>query len=400
MGMEEDARRLQPTWNDEPDEAGDGVAEPSSGRSPELRQGQALAFFAFDIGYEVSLEKVRQLLPSLPVQPLSRKKQTPTYLQYTYVPQVHGLGKTTAFHRFPGQVQATIFEFGAVSIAYRWPLATSEAPLSLDELPRVSRTLYELNLEVQARRQVENLLAQIRPAVTRPELSDLVEDYYVFVLEQLDNPSDRPLTAADLLKTYPDRLAQTLLFDTECLSREQQEATLAHAISYYERDLVLIDWNASLICDTDYLDTLNVLELLNVELLEARYMDSLLDKRLKNYEKLLHTHPQKWYLPLYIPYRQAINELAELRIEASLLEERVDNSLKLIGDLYLARVYSAASEQFYLHTWDTSISRKLDIIGNLYRLLTDRVNTSQGQTLELIIILLIFIEIVLNVFTR
>ena len=101
-------------------------------------------------------------------------------------------------------------------------------------------------------------------------------------------------------------------------------------------------------------------------------------------------------MPLSIPYRHAINELAELRIESSVLAERVDNALKLIGDLYLARVYSAASEQFHMPTWDASISRKLDIIGNLYQLLTDRVNSSQAQMLELIIIILIVIEIFLS----
>jgi hypothetical protein len=360
--------------------------------TPTLRQGQAIAFFSFDIGYEVSLERVGQLLSSLPVQPLSRKKQTPNYLQYTHVPQVHVLGEAEAFQHFGGQVQATIFDFGAISVSYRWPIATPERPLSFAELPQASRALLQLNLENQARRQVEILMAQILPAITRPELSELVEDYYVFILESFE----QPIMANDLLSAHPTILAQTLQFDTETLSQGQQEETLARAISYYDRDLVLIDWNASIICDSDYTDTLNVLELLNVELLEARYMDALLDKRLKNYEKLLQKQRKKWYFPLYIPYRQSIDELAELRIEASLLEERVDNSLKLIGDLYLARVYSAASEQFYLRTWDASISRKLDIIANLYQLLTDRVNTSQGQTLELIIIVLIVIEIVLN----
>jgi hypothetical protein len=33
---------------------------------------------------------------------------------------------------------------------------------------------------------------------------------------------------------------------------------------------VCLDWNAALIVDADYEDTANVLELLNVELLEAR----------------------------------------------------------------------------------------------------------------------------------
>ncbi len=360
-----------------------------------VTEGQAVAFFAFDLGYEISLEQVGKLLYSQPVQPLSRKKQTPNYLQYTQVPQIHPLPGGEPFSAsipYGAQVQATIFDFGAVSISYRWPTANATHPMALNQLPAISRELFDSNLETRARQEVEALMQRILPAIDRPELSDLVEDYYVFVLEKFDTP----ILSEQLLERASSLLAQTLQFDTNRLSPAQQKEALAHAISYYDRDLVLIDWNASIIYDSDYTDTLNVLELLNVELLEARYMDALLDKRLKNYERLVQKQPRKWFFPLYIPYRHSIDELAELRIEASLLEERVDNSLKLIGDLYLARVYKAASEQFYLHTWDTSISRKLDIIANLYQLLTDRVNTSQGQTLELIIIALIVIEIALN----
>jgi len=375
-----------------------------------IHRGQVLAFFAFDIGYEVSLKHIGDLLSSLPVAPLSRKKQTPTYLQYTDAPHVHPLGEIDNFCfeegacGLTGQMQAKIFEFGAVSISYRWPLqysgaraGTEEELIALKDLPQVSQNLDKEKLETHARQQVQKLLEQILPAVTRPYLSDLVEDYYVFILESLDKGHSAP-PAELVTQQYERALAQTLLFDTQALSRVQQEATLANSISYYENDLVLVDWNASIIYDAEYLDSLNVLELINVELLEARYMDALLDKRLKGYEKVLQRQPGRWVLPLYIPYQQAINELAELRIEASLLEERVNNSLKLIGDLYLARVYTAASEQFYLHTWDNSISRKLDIINNLYQLLTDRVNTAQAQTLELIIIVLILIEIMMNVF--
>ena len=55
--------------------------------------------------------------------------------------------------------------------------------------------------------------------------------------------------------------------------------------------------------------------------------------------------------------------------------------------------------RFFLPTWQTAISRKLDIVGNFYQLLTDRVRTAQSQTLELIIIALILAEIVLAFFT-
>lgn len=363
--------------------------------SPVIQQGRVVAFFAFDIGYEVALEQVGTILASSPVQPLSRKKQTPNYLQYTYRPQVLPLGEIEAFDGLRGDILATIFDFGAVSISYHWTLSDANGKLTLEDLPAISQRIFDFNLEDHARKQVEALMARIRSAITRPDLSALVEDYYVFVLERFETP----IKADELLNGHSDTLAQILQFDTDELSRSQRNDALSKAISYYERDLVLIDWNASIVYDSDYVDTLNVLELLNVELLEARYMDAQLDKRIKNYEKLSQKQPA-WSMPLSIPYRQSINELAELRIESSVLAERVDNCLKLIGDLYLARVYSAASEQFYMPTWDASISRKLDIISNLYQILTDRVNSSQAQTLELIIIILILIEIFLSLFHR
>src|SRR5688572_371383 len=91
--------------------------------SLEIVKGQVRAFFAFDIGYEVSLETVSQLLDSNPKQPLSRKKRTPNYLQYTHVPHVLVLGEAQVCGQWTAEMEATIFDFGAVSIAYRLELA-------------------------------------------------------------------------------------------------------------------------------------------------------------------------------------------------------------------------------------------------------------------------------------
>ncbi|MEB3287234.1 MAG: hypothetical protein VKJ04_06995 [Vampirovibrionales bacterium] len=391
-----------------------------------ILQGHALAYFAFDIGYEVDLGKVNQLLTTQPVQPISRTKKTPNYLQYAKPPQIVPLGQTdilfdTQFEgqvnpqpsspdltgashgngkQGKGQIQATIFDFGAVSISFRWPLAAlaglqdkPEQGILLETLPIYSKQLFETNLEAEAWHQVERVMERIRPAISRPHLSSLIEDYYVFIIETLS----QPLLAQELMTSHNATLAKILRFETQPLSVEHQRDTLSKAVSYYEDDLALIDWNASLIFDTDYADTLNVLELMNVELLEARYMDAELDKRIDVYEETIAKKPSHWFLPLWNPYRKTIGELAALRIEAALLAERVENALKLIGDLYLARIHTAACERFSISAWDEAISRKLTIIGNLYQLLTDRISTTQGQTLEMIIILLILIEILLNI---
>lgn len=36
-----------------------------------IRRGQFMAFLAFDVGYEVSLEKIPVLVEATPIQPLS-----------------------------------------------------------------------------------------------------------------------------------------------------------------------------------------------------------------------------------------------------------------------------------------------------------------------------------------
>lgn len=354
-----------------------------------ILQGQAVAMFAFDVGYEVSLERLSAMMATTPVQPLSRKKQTPTYLQYTRPPQILHLGITTGHFASPGNIQATIFDFGAVSISYRWNLVANE-PLSLAELPQISHDLYNLNLEAHAHEQVESLMLKIEPAIIRPKLAELMEDYYLFILEKLDEP----LTAEDLVATHRTTLAQTLRFEKIKLSRSQQDEALAQSISYYEHDVTLVDWNAAVIYDRDYEDTANVLELLNVELLEARYIDRQLDKRINEYAGLIRKRIE-WPIPLRTPYKQAIEDLAELRLESALLSERVENALKLVGDLFLARLHSAAAKRFYLHEWDSIISGKMEIISDFYELLNDRLHTVQSQTLEVIVVLLILVEVIL-----
>jgi hypothetical protein len=159
-------------------------------------------------------------------------------------------------------------------------------------------------------------------------------------------------------------LAQVLPFETQLLSQEHQNEALSQKIAYYENDLVIIDWNAAIICDRDYWDSANVLELLNVELLEARYTDAQLDRRMGNHQGLIQRRTE-WPLPFRIPHRKEIQDLAELRIESLLLSDRVENALKLIGDPYLARVHAAATARCYLPEWESAISRKLDIIASL-----------------------------------
>jgi hypothetical protein len=354
-----------------------------------IRKGQIVALFAYDIGYEISLERLDALLANMPLGPLTQKKQNPAYLQYARPPRLIELGGTGE----AGAAQAALYDFGAASIAFRYPLVPPGGELAWDHLPAISQAIFQRNLEAEARHLIEELRERIRPAIARPALSPLVEDYYLFIIEEMDGPYQ----AQDVIEAQRAMMAQVLRFEVQPLSHEQQFEATGQAISYLESDLVVIDWNAAIICDRDYRDAAHVLELLNVELLEARYIDSDLDRRIGRFQTTI-AHQASWLIPLRTPYRREIADLGQLKIESLLLAERAENALKLIGDLYLARVHAAASERFYLREWEASINRKLDIVEDFYRLLTDRVRNTQSHTLELIIILLILFEIMMAIF--
>jgi len=58
------------------------------------------------------------------------------------------------------------------------------------------------------------------------------------------------------------------------LSHQQVDEALHDSISYSPNDLVLADWSAALVYDTDAADTVAVLEFLNVQLVELRFLDT------------------------------------------------------------------------------------------------------------------------------
>ncbi|MHC5541118.1 hypothetical protein ACYOEI_23090, partial [Singulisphaera rosea] len=97
-------------------------------------------------------------------------------------------------------------------------------------------------------------------------------------------------------------------------------------------------------------------------------------------------------------HNDALRNVRELEIEATSLFERADNALKLIGDQYLSRIFDLASTRFHLRDWQQSIRRKLDTVGDVYDLLVQQAGGTRMETLEIIVVVLIAMEIVLALF--
>ncbi len=74
--------------------------------------------------------------------------------------------------------------------------------------------------------------------------------------------------------------------------------------------------------------------------------------------------------------------------------ERLENAVKIVGDLYLARVYQGAVRRFRLPAWQETVLRKQRLVAEVNDLIGDAADTSRAEWLEIAIIALIAYEIV------
>jgi hypothetical protein len=99
-------------------------------------------------------------------------------------------------------------------------------------------------------------------------------------------------------------------------------------------------------------------------------------------------------------YGAALRRIGELQIDNALLFEGVNNTLKLLGDQYLARVYRLVNRRFHLDEWDSSILRKLQTLESIYEKISDQASNRRAEILEWVIIVLIAVEIGLELIRR
>jgi hypothetical protein len=350
--------------------------------------GRLIGLFSFDVGYEIDLDRARQRTAPTETRVLERRRAAPAHLGYTTPPLRIGLGRkdvTAANRAATAEAHGLVHEFGAVTITLQLDLETD-----VEALPPLTSSLASTgSLEGVARALLDDLYQRLLPAIAKPGLNPFVEDYYVLQCDSIE-----PLSIDDFLARTRGPLASALRCEAKPLSESEITDVLSNRLSYYPDDLILTEWNVAFIVDPDYEDAVNVLEHLNVQLLELRYYDALLDRHVdESYD--VSAKPARIVPLINRPYRATIQELSAIRIDVGTIVERIHNALKLSGDLYLAKVYARTAERLGLPSWERNVADKLDVLQQMYNVLVQRVTTSRAEALELTIIILIAVEIVL-----
>jgi hypothetical protein len=348
-----------------------------------IAQGTCYALFAYEVAYAIDLEAAERRLAAVTErQTVKQKRRAPAFFEYRPAPRRVTLDAGPIEidgHRSAPQIELVLYDFGAVSVSYAFPLS---GPFG--RLPELSRTLYGNEaLRTDSRRHVERLLETLGNAASRTRIADFVEDYAIFTIESFATPCE----VSALWTTYAPTVAQTLRAETRPLSQQEvSDATSAH-LSFGENDVTFIDTDVTLLFDPEGEDVRAVVEFANTQLLEMRYLDEQLDDALEQAYDLL-AKPRRRYGP-------DLGTLAQLELDSAVLFEQVTNALKLIGEQYLTRVYALVSRRFHLAEWDSSITRKLQTLESIYGKMADRAATRRMEMLEWIIIILIAVSIVL-----
>jgi hypothetical protein len=355
---------------------------------PETLVGHVTALYLYEAAEVIDLAAVTKLIARTAQARLSPKATTPSYVQYRQPPiTIHGeaigLADAQGF-----RVRFKVYDYGVISVALVCPLPQSwpeliDRALTWQEDPRLASTAESL---------CRNLVERLSSAMTAPRTQYAAEDYLVFAL----TAGAGAATADLLIEQHGHDIARLLRGERDSLSRQEREEVLRHRISYLECDLVVPTWNAAFVYDTESgaQAALEILEFANSQLLEFRYYDELLDRELERIYADLQR--PSWFKGWFgRRYTRSAQQVHALFIDVNELTDRAENALKFAGDVYTARLFTLAGVRLGLDHWKENVRDKLKTLDDIYRFAVEQTAMARGETLELMIVLILVFELVL-----
>lgn len=354
---------------------------------PGIRSGFVTALYLFDVAEAIDLHAVKDRLGAhASVARLDDKSAGPSRIRYIQPPVV-AAGESLACKQLDGfNVRVKFYDYGVVSLTLTKTFAGSWA-----ELVVLGQTLIESEpLEQHAADACQRIVSTMEGALHGRRTAFLDEDYLVFAVTALEEP----LGAEDLVEQHGADIAQLLRGERQPLSRQERETVLRQGLSYLADDLVVPAWNAAFIYDAvpPVLQAVEILEFANSQLLELRYYDELLESALTR----IYAELQR---PRWIDrisgrrHTRAARELHALFIDVNELTDRLENAVKFVGDIYAARLFANVAARLGLDRWKNNVEEKLKTLNDIYQATVQETGMSQGNLLELVIVLILIIEL-------
>jgi hypothetical protein len=356
---------------------------------PEIESGMVAALFLFDVAETIRLAEVRTIGGAAARDTrLTSKLAAPVHVQYKPPPIAFG-GDAIGISDIQGFATAfKVYEYGIISVALTIDFRGSWAEF----LKFSAGVIGGERLEAGARQACTRLVDKIGKAAVGLRRSYLSEDYFVFGVQRLGHAID----AQHLIKEHGGDIARLLRNEPKPLSHEERDEVVRHRVSYLADDLVIITWQAAFVYDADDLQTaVEILEFANSQLLQFRYYDDLLEREMAQIYAQVET-PPRWFDTLGGGrYTRAAHRLHSLFIDVNEITDRTENALKMVGDIYAARLLQLAATRLGVETWRQAVGEKLHTLDVIYRFIVEEVHMRRGHFLEIVVIVILLFELVL-----
>ena len=357
------------------------MEQESSRTNAQIFSGTIYIFHAFDIGDDINLKKVEQL-PAINTIP----RQLPKYFKNYHIPLNVELPHP---HSSSKNIGCKIHNFGALSLGYKIPFT--------DTLQNIRASFNEIANQFQEQSVIDakTMFKKISKYVTKSQFFQTKSSYIVMQV----NPQPDKIDVKKLREQFGSIIASTLRFETKTLSELQKNEILSSAISYFRGDIIIVDTDAAFVYDSEYEEVLDFFEFADIQLLELRFFDRLLDQQLnKIYEEEAGKIPISSYLPFIGTLTSdPVGWLGKLKVDISVITERLESSIKVAGEPYFSDLYDLLVKKLDLKNWQEGIDRKLRIIHDVRVVYQHKMDVIREGILEVLIIILIFIELVIGI---
>ena len=355
----------------------------------QITSASITAFFLFDVAEAIDLAALQRRIGGGAAEArFVPKSGAPSYFQYAVPPLVVdgatlGVASIDPFHP-----RLKFFDYGVVSLALTRPFSGDWPEL----VALAQRYMENEALERQAASAVRAAVQPLGESIAAFRSDWLSEDYLVISVNGLDTH----LTAEQLLNRRSAEIALLVRGEQHALSPQEQDDILRNRLSYLADDLVVPTWNAAFVYDSEAgaQAALEIFEFANSQLLEFRYYDDLLERELVRIYAQLQK-PPRFFSIAGRGYIKATHQLHALFIDVNEITDRTQNALKMIGDIYAARLFQLVASRLGVGLWRASVEEKLKTLDDIYRFAVEQVAIARGQLLELTIILILVFELVL-----
>lgn len=334
----------------------------------------------YETGQEINLDKLEKEMAA--DHNISRRRflrVKPTSIQLDVPPLLLNLGSFTLTYqqkKISLQAKARIYDIGAVSICLIYE-NDSSSPFDLTSFAlsfsgqRGLEEVFDLYIDM-----LTNTLSFYMGKINIDP--DFYEDYTIY---RITRPDEAPDPMPVLMGEKAD------------FSSQMRQQVINNTLSYSKDDFAIISWDTALLCDPeDPEDLRDLIEFANVQLLELRYYDAILNKHMeKMYDDIEAAEKLSRYARLKL-YRRIMADLMEIIADITEVTEKIKNFIKITEDIYYARVYETTLRVLRTWQWSESLTRMTNVIYQNYSLLSNEVNVQHSNFLEWIIIILIALE--------